>query len=322
MITSTERVKKAIKGESVDRTPIYGWVSANLSEQINAAFDSVAAFEDKYCFDAAHIFGGPGAFNGVEMQKVRDAGIELTPDIMLDIPLLSANNSESYVNISSGIAHHKERGRFCYVQTPGFFETYNGAFGIENQLCYLALYKDELAELYKRQAKWNSEFAANCIDLGADLIHISDDWGAQNTLMFSPALWREIIMPNMQYVIDSVKKRNGLVGLHSDGNVIPVIDELCILGLDWFHPWQESAGMPYDVYFEKCQDKFAILGGICIQTTLGFNNYDRLESEIRRVFNLLKNKRWILCTTHFVQNHCTIDELVFAYDLIYKLART
>lgn len=79
--------------------------------------------------------------------------------------------------------------------------------------------------------------------------------------------------------------------------------------------------MSYDVYLEKYSDKFAILGGVCIQSTLGFGDYERLESEIRRVFKLLRGKRWICCTTHYVQKHCTVDELKFAYDLIYKLAR-
>lgn len=320
-MNSTERVKKVINGGIADRTPIYGWVSANLSNELNAAFGSVSAFEDKYCFDAAHIFGGPNPFSSPEMQKTIESKIELTPDIMLDIQLSSPDNEADYNGIKNELKHHKERGRFCYMQTPGFFEEYNGAFGIENHLCYLAAYTDEISEIYKRQAEWNIKFANNCLDLGIDLIHISDDWGAQNSMMFSPEMWRALIKPNMKRVINSVKKRGELVGLHSDGNVAAVIDDLIELGFDWVHPWQESAGMDYGVYLEKCSDKFAILGGVCIQTTLGFNNYELLENEIRRVFKTLKNKRWICCTTHYVQNHCTIDELVFAYDLIYKLAR-
>ena len=63
------------------------------------------------------------------------------------------------------------------------------------------------------------------------------------------------------------------------------------------------------------------MGGICIQTLLGFGDYDRLEKEIRRVFGLLQGKRWICCTTHFVQDHCSLEELEFAYDRIVKLAR-
>ncbi|MBR6781174.1 MAG: hypothetical protein IKM24_09210, partial [Clostridia bacterium] len=66
---------------------------------------------------------------------------------------------------------------------------------------------------------------------------------------------------------------------------------------------------------------FALLGGICVQSALGILPQDELEQEIRRVFGLLKNKRWICCTSHFVQKHCTMEDLTFAYDLIYKLAR-
>ena len=79
--------------------------------------------------------------------------------------------------------------------------------------------------------------------------------------------------------------------------------------------------MSYDLYLNNYQDKFAILGGICIQTKLGLVGQDELEEDIRRVFGLLRGKRWIVCTTHFVQNHCSIEDLAFAYDLIYKLAR-
>ena len=66
---------------------------------------------------------------------------------------------------------------------------------------------------------------------------------------------------------------------------------------------------------------FTILGGVCIQSTLGFGKMEYLEQEIRRVFSLLKGKRWIACTTHYVQDHCSIEELKFAYDLILKLAK-
>jgi len=48
---------------------------------------------------------------------------------------------------------------------------------------------------------------------------------------------------------------------------------------------------------------------------------EELEKEIRRIFSLLKGKRWICCTSHFVQKHCSVEDLTFAYELIYKLAR-
>jgi uroporphyrinogen decarboxylase len=321
-MNSTERVRNTILGKPTDRQPIYGWVSANLTNQLNDAYGSVAAFEDKYEFDASHIFGGPGSFKGDVLDRLRAENDELTPDILVNEDFFTDPDIISqYDNIKSAMAFHKERERFCYIQTPGFFEQFNGVFGIENQLLYLAMYPEELDELYRRQAEWTVKYAGHCIDLGIDMVHISDDWGAQDDMMFNPMLWWEIIYPHMKKVVDYVHSRGCLCSLHSDGCILKVTDGIEALGLDLVHPWQESAGMSYDLYLDKYSDKFAIMGGICIQTKLGLVSQQELERDIRRVFGLLRGKRWVCCTTHFVQDHCSIEDLAFAYDLIYKLAR-
>lgn len=318
-MTSRELVAKTIRGENPGPTPVYGWVRENLKEPITEAFGSVEAFEDHYSFDMAHLFGGPGCF-GPEVQKLKEAGEEITPEVLLQIPLAPVDRMEDYQNLKKSLDFYSgERERFCYVQTNGFFECYNDPFGIENHLMYLALYPDEIAELYARQAKWNIAFAKNCLELGADMVHVSDDWGAQNSLMFSPTMFRELIKPYHAEVGAAVKKMGGFLSLHSDGNVMSVLDDIVEIGYDIIHPFQEEAGMDYGVYLDRYSDKFGILGGLCIQSTLGFGDYERLESEIRRVFGLLKGKRWCFCTTHFVQDHCSIEELVFAYDLVDQL---
>lgn len=321
-MNSTERVRNAIMGKPVDRQPIYGWVSANLTEEISRDFGSVAAFEDHYQFDMAHIFGGPSAYRKDVIERLRSQNEELTPDLLLEEDFFTDPDPlDDYQDIRDAILFHKQRERFCYVQTPGFFESFNKVFGIENQLLWMAMYPDELKELYARQAAWDIRFAKHCIDLGVDMIHISDDWGSQRDLMFSPDLWREIIYPNIKLVVDYVHSQGCFVSLHSDGCVLRVADGIAELGLDLVHPWQESAGMDYQLYLEKYQDRFAVLGGVCIQTALGILPRPQLEAEIRRVFQLLRNKRWICCTSHFVQNHCSMEDLIFAFDLIYRLAR-
>lgn len=320
-MNSTDLVKKTIMGENPGRTPIYGWVSANMSDKICAEFGSVAAFEDHYGFDLAHLFGGPSAF-GEAMKKLKAEVGQVTPEMLLDFKLGSPDNMEDYAGLAEQLEFHKgQRGRFCYVQTNGFFECYNGPFGIENHLMYLALYPDEIAEIYRRQAEWNMKFAEHCIELGADMIHVSDDWGAQNSLMFSPAMFREFVFPNHKKVADFVKSKGAFVSLHSDGCVASVLDDIVEIGYDVVHPYQENAGMSYDVYIDKYSDKFAILGGVCVQSTLGFGDIERLSSEISRVFSLLKSRRFICCTTHFVQEHCSVEELVAAYDLISELRK-
>ena len=319
---SHELVRKTILGENnTGVTPLYGWLFANIEKEIAAQFGSVRGFEDAYEFDMAHIFGGPGPFNWDAIQAVRQAEGEVTPEALLSIPWADADDDASYDNVRAELAHQRgARGRFCYMQTPGIFEVLNDAFGIQDHLCWLAMYPEEMAEVYRRQAAWNLRFIRNTADLGIDMVHISDDWGAQNSLLFSPEMWRALIYPHHCAMVAEARKCGKLASLHSDGNIVSVLDGIVDIGFNMIHPYQETAGMSYEVYLDRYADKFGILGGLCIQSALGFGEYERLEREIRRVFGLLKGKRWVFCTTHFVQDHCSLDELVFAYDLALKLS--
>ncbi len=323
-MTSRESVIAVIEGRQPARMPIYGWVRANLEAQIAAAFGSVEAFEDHYAFDFAHLFGGPAPYPDQAIQSLRKVGGGvIEPSHLLDITFNDPNDEVAYGNLRVGIEHHKtRRNRFVYVQTPGIFECLNGPFGIENHLLYLALYESEMHEIYRRQAEWNRQFAMNCLDLGVDMIHVSDDWGAQTGLMFSPETWRNLIYPYHKTTCDAVRRRNGYLSLHSDGNVTQVLDGIADLGYNVLHPYQTSAGMDYGLYFKKYASRFTIMGGLDVQTTIGFGDRDRLRAEIDHVLQTFSARGLLFCTSHFVQNHCSIEELTFAYDLIYDRIRT
>ena len=318
-----ERVIQVINHQKPDRIPIYGWLRANVGQQISEEFGSVEAFEDRYEFDYAHIFGGPGSYPGdVIGQLRRDLGGTIDPKALRDIPMSDPNDIVSYQSIIDQVRHHKEqRGRFVYVQTPGIFEALNGIFGIENHLCYLVQFEDHLHHIYQRQAEWNKAFANNCIDLGVDMIHVSDDWGGQTTLMFSPSIWWDLIYPYHKITCDSVLSRDTYLSFHSDGNISSVIDGVIKLGYQVVHPYQESAGMDLYEYKSKYTNSFTVMGGLDIQTTLGFGKLDFLRAEIERVLRLFADGGMLFCTSHFVQAHCTVDELTFAYDTVYELCR-
>lgn len=314
---------EVIEHRRPDRVPIYGWVRANLEEQISEAFGSVEAFEDHYEFDFAHLFGRPWQYTKEDLAGLREkGGGEVLPGDLLDLPVHDPDDASIYEPIRKGIAHHKEeRGRFVYVQTPGIFECLNGTFGIENHMMYLLLYPDELKAVYERQAGWNRTFAMNCIDLGVDMVHVSDDWGTQRGLMFRPETWREMIRPYHKITADAVKRRGVYLGLHCDGDFRQVVDGVLGLGYDVVHPWQESAGMPLEEFRRGYRDRLTVMGGLDVQATIGFGDFERLEREIERVLRMFADGGLLFCTTHFVQDHCSIEELRFAFDTVYRLTR-
>jgi hypothetical protein len=68
-------------------------------------------------------------------------------------------------------------------------------------------------------------------------------------------------------------------------------------------------------------DRFTVLGGLDIQTTLGFGRTDFVKAEIERVLRMFPDRGLMFCTSHFVQNHCSIEELTLAYDTAHALCR-
>ena len=322
-MTGNERVRAVIAGRKPDRVPLYAWVRANLEETIGARFGSVEEFEDRYEFDLAHLFGGPDRYAPGAVDALREAKAgTIEPADLLDLPLADPYDEGGYATLAEAVRFHKEeRGRFVYVQTPGVFEAHNGYFGIENHLMYLLLYPEALAEVYARQAAWTASFAEVCLDLGIDMIHVSDDWGSQRGLLFSPDVFRALIAPYHRPVAELVKKRHGLLSLHSDGYIVPALPEVLELGFDVVHPWQQSAGMSFDLYDAQYRGAFTVMGGIDVQTTIGFGDLDRLTREVGALIDRYRDGGLILCTTHFIQDHCGIDELVGAFEFIYEKVR-
>ncbi len=317
-----ERVITVIEHGRPDRIPIYGWLG-NLEDEIAENFGSVATFEDRYGFDFAHLWGIPFPYWGEEYDRMkREADGAPTPADLMEVPIQDPDDEAAYEPLVAGIEHHKQkRGRFTLVQSHGIFERLNGVWGIENHLMYLALYPHDLRRCYRRQAEFNRTVAMNCLDLGVDMIHVSDDWGSQRGLMFSPQTWWDLIHPAHKVTADAVKDRGAYLSLHCDGNFTQVIDGVLELGYDVVHPWQESADMPLQMFREKYRDRLTVMGGLDVQTTLGFGDFERLRLEIERVVGMFRDGGLMFCTSHAVQEHCSIGELKFAYDTVYRLVR-
>jgi len=323
-MNSRERVIEVINHRKPDRIPIGAWFNEDLSPKVAEAFGSVAAFTEKYEFDVTGAGPNVGQFRWDLWHNARMSKPDktLTPEDLLDIPLTDPDDMDKYKDFIKRVKHlHDDKGMFVSSTAWGYFEGYTMAFGIENHLANILLYKDEMKELHKRLAAWHIKFANNVLDCGVDMVHFSDDWGTQRSLMFNPELWREIIYPYYAEVIPVIKKRKGYVSLHSDGNVAQVLDDLVELGFDVIHPYQESAGMDMNLFLKKYKQKFSIMGGLDVQNTIGFGNYDFLKSEIERILTMFKGGGMIYHTSHAIQPHCTIEELVFAYDLIYDTIR-
>jgi hypothetical protein len=65
-----------------------------------------------------------------------------------------------------------------------------------------------------------------------DAVKFMDDWGAQNRLLISPALWRKIFKPLYREYAELAHARGKFIFMHSDGNIEDILPDLAEIGID------------------------------------------------------------------------------------------
>lgn len=68
--------------------------------------------------------------------------------------------------------------------------------------------------------------------LGSDGVIMTDDWGTQDRLMISPAMWRRIFKPRYARLIEAAHARGMKFILHSCGDIRPILEDLVEIRLD------------------------------------------------------------------------------------------
>jgi uroporphyrinogen decarboxylase len=150
---------------------------------------------------------------------------------------------------------------------------------------------------------------------GVDVIHMSDDWGRNHAMMFSPQTWWDLVFPADKLVVDAVHAIGLPCSLHSCGYFTDVLDGCVALGLDVINPIQTSAGMdPWQVK-RDFGDKLCVYGGLDIRHVLRAATEEDLHDEVRRLAEGLKpGGGFIFCTAHAVQPDTDLDRVVRVYE--------
>ena len=144
----------------------------------------------------------------------------------------------------------------------GIVEGTSTFLGIEKCWANLRRNPDLMRAWFDRFADWLCGLSDSCIDAGADIMQMSDDWGSNQTMLFRPEMWRDLIKPYASRVISHIRSRGVPVSLHSDGYIMPILDDLVDMGVAMLHPVQESAGMDPQAVKAGYGDKLVVYGSL------------------------------------------------------------
>ena len=124
--------------------------------------------------------------------------------------------------------------RYVMAGIPGgrMFERMHFLRGYENLMIDLAEDRQEVYLLRDRILEWTVRHLGPMLKCGwIDCFCYMDDWGTQTGLMISPPQWRAVFKPVYTRLFSMVREAGKDVYFHSDGMIIDMIPDLVKMGV-------------------------------------------------------------------------------------------
>jgi uroporphyrinogen decarboxylase len=321
-INSKQRVLATLQRQPVDRTPLDCWLyQRQFVELLEASYGSREQFLDEFGID---IFVGwtpyPNQFGRrFDIKDLSDLALADPRDPQW-VSFDAWNPDFAGLSVTEAVEQQGDR-RAIIAHFWGIVEGTSTFLGIEKCWANLRRKPDLMRAWFDRYADWLCGLADSCIDSGVDIMQMSDDWGSNQTMLFRPEMWRELIKPYAGRVISHIRSRGVPVSLHSDGYIMPIMDDLVEMGVAMLHPVQESAGMDPETIKASYGDKLVIYGSLDTVDALLLQEDAALADYIAGRFAIYApGGGYIFNTGHMVQPDTPPQRLVGAYRLARQLA--
>lgn len=155
-----------------------------------------------------------------------------------------------------------------------------------------------------------------------DLIYVAEDLGSQESLLFSPAMFKRFLKPRMKKMIELTHRYGAVVFHHDDGAIRAILPELLEVGIDILNPIQwRCGGMDRGALKRDFGDRLIFHGAMDNQQTLPFGSEEAVRQEVRDNVRLLgAGGGYILAPCHNLQSITPVENVLAMYDEVKRLS--
>ena len=208
--------------------------------------------------------------------------------------------------------------RAIVLPAGSFFEAAWYLRGFENLLADMLERPGMVEYLLMRVTQFFKEVTMRAVEASdgqIDLVWSSSDVGTQNGMMFSPALWREQIKPWHREFIEPFKRMGLKTRYHTDGSVVPIIEDLIEMGLDLLDPIQPNTrDMDAENLNARFGGRISFYGGVDTQGLLPYGTAREVEEEVLRLIRVLGSRGgYVVAASNAVQPDVPVDNILTLY---------
>ena len=170
-------------------------------------------------------------------------------------------------------------------------------------------YPDVIKSFFRKMRDHAIQIIRGAMSAGADAVHILDDYGTQNSMFISKAMWKEFTFPVLAAEIEEIHKLGGKAMLHSCGTIMPLVDLFVDAGLDALHPIQPLPGNNLDEIVEKFGDRLCFVTGIDVQRIGAMAPHEVYDSILSTARTASRKRGFILAHTNGLQHDTPVENL-------------
>lgn len=248
-----------------------------------AQCSSVEEIERSYAWPTADWFDFsvlPAQIKGKERYPVQGGGSE---PFLIYAYLRGMEKAYSDLVVNPGIVHHclDKLFDFCYEKTRRIYEQLPGK---------------------------------------VHLSYVAEDFGSQESLLFSPEIIGEFFIPRMKRMIDLAHQAGVFVFFHSDGAVRKIIPRMIDAGIDILNPIQwRCKGMDRIELKREFGERVVFHGGVDNQQTLAFGSVEEVREEVIYNIRILgRGGGYVLAPCHNIQAISPPENVVAMYETGYE----
>jgi uroporphyrinogen decarboxylase len=190
--------------------------------------------------------------------------------------------------------------------------------GMDRVLEDMVVNKDFLHAYLDKLLSWVWDAGTVLVELGVDVIWIGDDFGTQDRLLISPALFREFFKPRYDRLFSHLRSLNSDVkfAFHTDGYNVPILQDLIDVGVNILNPVQPKSMDPAQL--KKDYGKhLTFWGTIDNQETMPFGTVEDVISETKlRLKTVGPGGGLLLGPSHNVQPQVPVENIMAFYDTV------
>ena len=206
-----------------------------------------------------------------------------------------ANDPRRFAKLRSELqATPADSERLLVAEHP--FAIYERAWllmGMQPLLTAMVDVPDRVDELFARIGAFELGIARQYVALGVEAAWISDDYGMNSALMFSPEAWDRFVRPQLEPIVQCYHDAGALVVLHSCGNISPLVTRFVEIGVDVLDPLQPSCNQ-LDEVRAATAGQICLCGGVEASTLLAGDVKVTMLATHQRIAQLGKKGGYIV----------------------------